>query len=189
MTRRSQGYSTQQLVLMGVFAALTFIGTQIFRIPVGEAFIHFGNVFLMLAALTLGPVKGAVSATFGFVIFDLLNGYAAEIPKIIILSMIKGLVCGYLFEKLNHKTPEIYAIILATFLGFLTYPPLDTLWRTVQNMLLGVDFKAAFTAGALNQISPIINMIFGVVAVPICYELVIKPAFKAVKLPLYATKV
>lgn len=178
-------FSTQQIVLIGLFAALVFVGTQIFRFPLGPAFVHFGNIFLMLGAICLGPIPGTIAGVIGFTIFDLLNGYASEIPKIVLLSIVKGLTCGYLYGWFYKKINHTWAIVLSTFLAFLTYPILDTLWRTVELTLSGSDVRAAFLAGVSSQLSPIVNMVIGTIVVPIFYKYIFKQVFEIARIPLY----
>ena len=54
-------WKTSEVVLMGLFAAITVVGTSI-RVPlpalVGNPFFHFGLPILSLAVLTLGFLKG-----------------------------------------------------------------------------------------------------------------------------------
>lgn len=178
-------FSTQQIILIALFTAIVYAGIKLFQFPLGTEFIHFGNIFFMLAVISLGPVPGTISGVAGFVIFDLTSGYVAGIPKIIILSIVKGFVCGYLYGALYHKIGERNSIIVSTFLGFLTYPILNTLWKTIEFVLLGSDAKAAFISALTAQFSSVINMVIGTILVPIFYELVFKRAFKAAHIPLY----
>lgn len=176
---------TQMLVLTALFAAIIYIGTQVFQFPLGPAFVHFGNIFLMLAAISLGPIYGTAAGVIGFTLFDLLNGYAYDIPKIIILTIVKGVVCGVLYRIFYRKIGEEKSLILSVFLAFLTYPILDTIWRTVALTLGGSAMQPAFVSALSSQLSPIVNMVIGVILVPIFYKLIFKPVFNAAHIPLY----
>ena len=71
--------TTRSLVITAFFAAIVFLGIQMFRIPlpaaVGTPFLHFGHIFVMLAVVCIGPVRSAIAGTLGLVIFDMVNGY------------------------------------------------------------------------------------------------------------------
>lgn len=83
-------HSTTSIVLIGLFTALTVLGTMLkIPLPTG-AFVHLGNTVLLLAVLLIGYKKGALAGGLGFAIFDLLNGFAAEAPYFILESFIVG---------------------------------------------------------------------------------------------------
>ena len=63
--RQSSTINLKTIVTAGFFAAVTFLGIQMFRIPlpaaVGTPFVHFGHIFVVLGVLLQGGKKGAVS--------------------------------------------------------------------------------------------------------------------------------
>ena len=67
--RQSSTINLKTIVTAGFFAAVTFLGIQMFRIPlpaaVGTPFVHFGHIFVVLGVLLQGGKKGAVSGTIG----------------------------------------------------------------------------------------------------------------------------
>lgn len=97
----------ESVVFVGLFAALTVIGTMIkIPLPTG-AFVHMGNAVLLLSVLLLGYLRGSLAGGFGFAIFDLLNGYATEAPYFILESFIVG-AAAYgmycLYKKIQQKS-------------------------------------------------------------------------------------
>ena len=114
-------YSTRTLVLIGLFSAICYIALYV-RIPipspVGNPFLHMGNMFVILAALLFNGFIGGISGSIGMGLFDALNGYGASVPKTLILKLGIGLVTGWIFKK--HKkdkarSPIGWIIIAAAF--------------------------------------------------------------------------
>lgn len=54
----SRDESINKLVVTAFFAAITFLGIQIFRVPlpavVGTPFVHFGHIFVVMGVLLMG---------------------------------------------------------------------------------------------------------------------------------------
>ena len=61
---QSSTINLKTIVTVGFFAAVTFLGIQMFRIPlpaaVGTPFVHFGHIFVVLGVLLQGGKKGAI---------------------------------------------------------------------------------------------------------------------------------
>lgn len=102
--------SINKLVVTAFFAAITFLGIQIFRVPlpavVGTPFVHFGHIFVVMGVLLMGGKRGAVSGTLGLVIFDILNGYLQDVPQVFLETIIKCLLIGALFAVLKNRAGE-----------------------------------------------------------------------------------
>lgn len=70
-------FSVETLAAIGVMAALVFITTKFFAIPIpvgvgGKTQIHLGNSMCVLAGLLFGGVPGGLAAGIGTAIVDLL---------------------------------------------------------------------------------------------------------------------
>ena len=95
------------MVVTAFFAAITFLGIQSFRIPlpaaIGTPFVHFGHIFVVMGVLLQGGKRGAVSGTFGLIIFDILNGYLQDVPQVFIETVVKCLIVGAIFMILKKK--------------------------------------------------------------------------------------
>lgn len=99
-------FSTRTIILIGLFAALSYVAL-IFKIPipspVGNPFLHLGNMFVILAALLFsGPIGGA-SGALGMGLFDLMNGYASSVFKTFLLKFGIGIVVGIVASKGRKK--------------------------------------------------------------------------------------
>ncbi len=91
-----------QLVLTGLFSALCYVALY-FKIPipspVGNPFLHMGNMIVILASLLFNGFIGGVSGSVGMGLFDALNGYGFSVPKTLILKLGIGLVTGAVASK------------------------------------------------------------------------------------------
>ena len=170
--------NTRSLVITAFFAAIVFLGIQMFRIPlpaaVGTPFLHFGHIFVMLAVLCIGPFRSAVAGTAGLIIFDIVNGYMHAIPNVLVSTIIKCLFVGCLFLVFkkaaagNKKKEYTFAIISAAIYG-VTNIVLDFIWNTVELVIMGSGFKAAFMAELTSIPATIINAVFTVVGIAVLY--------------------
>lgn len=161
--------TTQSIVLVALFAALTFVGTMI-RIPMPTgAFAHLGNAMLLLAVLLLGYKKGALAGGLGFAIFDLLNGFAIEAPYFILESFIVGGVAALTILAFHGKIDRIGKIITVASITGIAKIIMTQLKNTVALMLTGSDLPVAF-AGAVTKLLPtVINVVTTIIIVSLVY--------------------
>ena len=105
--RREVHSNVMSVVMTAFFAAVIFLGTQSFRIPlpaaVGTPFLHFGHIFVMLSIVCLGGKRSAVSGVLGLIIFDILNGYLHAIPNVFVSTIIKCLFVGAVFSVMKRR--------------------------------------------------------------------------------------
>ncbi|WAW15483.1 ECF transporter S component [Peptostreptococcus equinus] len=99
-----------QAAILAALCFVTFTFLQI-KIPVpgGDATsIHFGNVFLVLAALLLGGMYGGLAGAIGMTLADLMDPvYILVAPKTFILKLIIGLIIGAVAHKKAHINEHI----------------------------------------------------------------------------------
>ncbi len=106
-------FSIFNMVMIGLFAALSYVAVWVLRIPVGPMFVHLGNLTVVTAALLLGGWQGGLAGAVGMGLFDLLNGYAATSPKTVLLKFMIGLITGLVYTAIRRreKFPTIPLII------------------------------------------------------------------------------
>ena len=70
------------LVLAALFAALTYVATNIIHVPIPatDGYINLGDCVVLLGAFLLGPVYGAAAGGIGSALADILSGYAVFAP-------------------------------------------------------------------------------------------------------------
>ena len=184
----NQSARTRSVVITAFFAAIVFLGIQVFRIPmpaaVGTPFLHFGHIFVVLAILCLGPKGASVAGILGLVIFDVLNGYMHAIPNVFVCTLIECLLVGSLFLLLkrsaggNARKEYCFAVVCAVAYGVLNIV-LDFSWNTVQLVIMGSSWKAAIAAELTAIPATMINSAFMVVGIAVLYPPV-KAAYRRV---------
>ena len=181
---------TRSVVITAFFAAVVYLGIQVFRIPmpaaVGTPFLHFGHIFVVLAILCLGPKGSAVAGILGLVIFDVLNAYMHAIPNVFVCTLIECLVAGNLFLLLkrsadgNTKREYGFAIVCAVAYGLMNIV-LDFSWNTVSLVIMGSSVKAAIAAELTAIPATVINSVFTVVGIAVLYPPVKAAYRRAIK--------
>ena len=74
---------TRELAVSTVMAALVAVATMFIQIPIPatEGFFNVGDSMIMVAALTFGPVVGAVAGGLGSALADFLGGWYVWVPS------------------------------------------------------------------------------------------------------------
>ena len=167
------------MVVTAFFAAITFLGIQSFRIPlpaaIGTPFVHFGHIFVVMGVLLQGGKRGAVSGTFGLIIFDILNGYLQDVPQVFIEAVVKCLIVGAIFMILKKKAQGDkkkeygYAIICAVIYGCMNIV-IELVMGTIRMMILGSGFAAAVAGSVASIPATVINAVFMIIAIAVLYQ-------------------
>lgn len=170
-----QNKKTYEITMVALFAAVTFLGIQVFRIPlpaaVGVPFLHFGNIFLLLGALLMGGKKGAWAGAIGFALFDILNGYIMVMPKVVVIAILMSLVASKLFNTYKDQIGVARAIILGTTAAFIISLTGDFIYDTTTLFLAGSSLGAAMWAAFTSLLATLINSVFGIIAVTLLYPI------------------
>ena len=118
-------FSTKKIVLVGLMAALTVIGSY-FRIKVpaditGTSAFHLGNIMCALSGILLGPWLGGLAAGLGSAIFDIFD--PTYLPECWITFLTKGAygVVSGLVIRMGTKEWGYGKALLAAISGALTY--------------------------------------------------------------------
>ncbi|MDT2814180.1 ECF transporter S component [Vagococcus carniphilus] len=166
-------WALSEIVLMGLFSALTVVGTSI-RVPlpalIGNPFFHFGLPILCLAVLTLGFVKGSLAGGIGFAIFDVLNGFAAEAPYFVLESFVVGgaLALAYIqFKRFKDKAWFIPMIMVFAAIAKIAMTFLKNL---VVSLFMGTTLGVATAASVSALYITVINAIAAVIIVTMLYK-------------------
>ena len=95
-----QSNRAMQLALSAMFAALIFVATSFFKLPVSitQGYIHLGDGFILLAAMLLGQ-PAIIAAALGSALADLMGGYTMYIlPTFLIKGAAAAVAVGFLKE-------------------------------------------------------------------------------------------
>lgn len=168
--------NTRELVGLSLYAALIIVTVQFIRIPFGPQFVHLGNALVVIAILIFGARKGALVATVALGLFDIFNGYAAEVWITILESLIVCLVLYLVFEKLLKSNDKIVNVIIAGVIAALTKIILNFLKYTIINIIVAyLPLKAAMLASVIKIGGTFGTSVVTIIAVPLLY-----PVFKRI---------
>ena len=156
--------TTRQLVELSFYSALIFISVQFLRIPLGAQFVHFGNALVVIAVLLFGSRIAALVASIGLGLFDVLNGYAAEVWITILESLIVCLVLHFVFEKLLHSDTKTRNVIIVGVVAAITKIISNLVKYTLINSLVG-DLPLVKIGGTLG------SALVTIISVPILYPI------------------
>jgi uncharacterized membrane protein len=115
---------TVRLTIAAVFAALVCVVTLVLvvNIPTTSGYFNVGETVIYVAALTFGPLVGALAGGVGAAISDLLVApvYA---PGTLIVKSCEGAIVGFLSRRMSKQTSSdkwrIYIVALGILVGFL----------------------------------------------------------------------
>lgn len=170
-TAKGSRVTTLYFVMLALFTALATVATVLVKIPCGPlGYINFGDAIVMIAAVVLGPVGGAVVGGLGPAIADIVSGYFIYAPFTAVIKAIEGLLVGLLYTKLFPSRASwlrcLVAFVAATVWVTIGYAVADCLL-----VLFGVagfeayGVRAAFIAGAITMPFTLVQMaVSGVIA-------------------------
>ena len=179
---------SKQIALAGLFAALSYIGFQFFRIdiPVGPAktAFHLGNTFVTLAALFLGGPLGGLAGGAGLTIADLTSGYATSAPKTFFLKFMIALITGLVAHKafkINQITDHkklVLAAVVSSASGLLFNVFADpSVGYFYKRYLFGLQVDLAETLAKISALTTFVNAVASVAFASILY-LILRPTLK-----------
>lgn len=110
----------KKIVLVATFSALIFVVTAFLAIPVAIGYFNFGDTFVMLASILLGPIAGGICGAVGATLADLYASYAMYAPFTLVIKFLEGFVCGLIFKLLRkHRKSYFLGILLGVVCGAL----------------------------------------------------------------------
>ncbi len=184
----SKKMPVRKLAQAGLLAALCYIGFVIFKIDIpvgpGKTAFHFGNVFLVVAALLLGGYWGGLAGAVGMTIGDLTTVYVTSAPKTFLLKLMIGLITGFVAHtifRINEPHSDAYVTRATVFaaicgMGFnvVADPVAAYFYKTY---LLGVPQDLAAALAKMSAVTSLVNAVVAIIAASAFY-LALRPALK-----------
>ena len=123
--KKTNSITTRKIVIAGLMAALTAIGSALrITMPIeiaGTTSFHLGNIFCALCGILLGPWLGGISAGLGSAIYDMLNPlYISEAWITFLMKGAYGLAAG-LVIRAGHWNFGYLKSLFASIAGAITY--------------------------------------------------------------------
>lgn len=108
--QQSKKVNVRYITFTAVMAALVFVFTFTFKIPLGTGYTHLGDMMIFLAAWLLGGKKAAPAAGLGACLADLALGYAAWMAPTFIIKFLTVAICCLIAEKAMHRSLLGYGV-------------------------------------------------------------------------------
>lgn len=159
--RKNSGDQTLKLAFGGMMAALVFVATYFFKLPVSitQGYIHLGDGFILLGASLLGWAS-VPAAAIGSALADLLGGYTLYILPTFV---IKGLVAAVAVGALRAKRPYWLTVVLLAVAELVMVAG----YFVTEWLLLGYGLAAAAGAVAPNLVQGLSGVALGAVLIPL----------------------
>lgn len=168
-------------VTSALFAALTFVGTFIIKVPtVTNGYIHPGDGFVILSGVFLGPLWGGLAAGFGSMLSDLIAGYITYVPATFIIKALVAVIASgltALLQKFMQNKKNVVPVITGGVVGeifmVIAYFVFETFLAvfTATGGFTASSFNAALAASAAGIPANIIQGVFGVIIAAVLYPI------------------
>jgi uncharacterized membrane protein len=165
---------TKKVILSALFAALAYVSIQSLHVsilaPIGAPFFHVGNAVVALAALYLGFGYGTFSGAVGLAIFDVINGYAVEMPLVLLGNVLVALAIQLAYQSLSQLAKDkLWVVTSAVTFGVIIKLITDFLKALIRAMVAGVDFQPAAAASFTSLLATAINGVGTIIIVTLLY--------------------
>ena len=159
---RNELTPTAVIAMAAVMAALVCMATMLIQVPIPatEGFFNVGDALIMVAALTGGPIVGAVAGGVGASLADLLGGWYVWVVPTLLIKGVEGFLAGWILSRSRHRVPHL---VLAWAVGG---GEMVLGYFLVQVYLYGV--AAALVELPFNLVQMVVS---GIVGIPISHAL------------------
>ncbi len=101
---RETTFSTKDIVIIGMLAAVCTVATYI-KVPAGNgAMVHLGSAALFTSALLFGGTKAGLGGAIGSAMFDIIGGFSPYTLWSFIIKGLAGLLIGLIANsKFSRK--------------------------------------------------------------------------------------
>jgi len=177
-------FTTKELALTGVMAALSLVAYLFFRVPFyGGSSFHLGNTFTALTALLLDGVSGGLAGAIGLALADILAGDPGYAITTFVLKFIIGITCGAVAHKAfklreldKHSSGYLVKVIVAAASGLLLNVFTDPFLGYFRNVyIFGQEYTVAQALTKIAGGVTFVNSVASTVCVVVLY-LLQKPA-------------
>lgn len=113
-------YSTYQIVITALFAALICVATMLIRIPIPATggYANLGDGVILICAFLMHPLNAVIAAGLGSMLADVLAGYLTYAPGTLVIKAAVALVALLIHDRLKQKLKQpVPAMVLAGVLA------------------------------------------------------------------------
>lgn len=102
--------SVKSMCFIGITAAIIFVFTYTFKIPLITGYAHLGDAIVFLSIVLLGWKKSCLASGIGAAFADLIGGYTVWILPTFAIKILMVVICGLIAEKLTKNKTVGYLI-------------------------------------------------------------------------------
>jgi len=114
----------KELVLIGLFAALTFVATSMIALQVGfleSGFVHLGTTVAVISLIVAGRKVGMFSAAIGMALFNVLSPTIIWAPATFIARLGMGYIMGTIIYSKGRNGENVLFNIIGLICGGLFF--------------------------------------------------------------------
>jgi uncharacterized membrane protein len=107
--------STALIAVIAVMTALVCVTTMLIQIPIPatEGFFNVGDGMIMVAALSFGPIVGAVAGGLGSALADFAGGWYVWVLPTLVIKGVEGLLVG----RIRQSGHGFLTVVIAWVIG------------------------------------------------------------------------
>ena len=124
----------------------------------------------LFAALDLGFGYGTFSGAIGLAIFDIINGYAIEMPIVFLGNVLVALTIQIVYKALHQIfSDKLWLVTIAVSSGVLVKLLTDFLKGLIRALVAGASLEPAAAAAFTSLLATAINGIGTIILVTLLY--------------------
>ena len=186
-TEKNSRETIKRIAYAGLMAALCYAGYAFIPpLPIPGLFditsgtkVHFGNAFVVIAALFLGGPYGGLAGAVGLSLADILTGYAASAPRTFITKLVIGLIVGLVAHKIAGLSKDhgkgyltkwtVISAVSGLAFNCIFEPALKYVWFTLITPNADKAQSAIKTLVSVTLVTSFVNAIINSVVAIIAY--------------------
>lgn len=104
---------SRELAASAIMAAMVAVATFLIQIPIPatQGFFNVGDSMIMVAALTFGPIVGAIAGGLGSALGDFLGGWYVWVPFTLVIKGAEGFIAGWVLSIVGEEKRNFHYVI------------------------------------------------------------------------------
>lgn len=136
-------FSTFQIVITALFAALICVATMLVRIPIPATggYANLGDGVILICAFLMNPLNAVIAAGLGSMLADVLADYMSFAPGTLIIKAGVALIALLVYNWLSRKVKQ--PVLVMAIAGVLADAFMVLGYFAYEGIFLGMGMGAA----------------------------------------------
>lgn len=159
-------FSTFQIVITTLFAALICVATMVVRIPIlaTGGYANLGDGVILICAFLMNPLNAVIAAGLGSMLADVLAGYMSFAPGTLIIKAGVALIALLVYNWLSKRVKQ--PILAMAIAGVLAEAFMVLGYFAYEGIFLGMGMGAAGAiSGNIGQ--GVVGVLVGCLVAPV----------------------